>query len=87
LYLEHGYCYSEPSMLALARPCHTDHYEKWVERDDANAWWVQLVIGPNAMATLLTKLPFPLPFIGWSRDFKGRPMPRFYQLDRLLQHI
>jgi hypothetical protein len=83
LYLEHGFCYSEPKMLALARPCNSEDYQKWIPLHEADAWWVELVIGPNAMGTLYSKLPFELKSIGWAREFNGKPEPRFYNFDRL----
>lgn len=83
LYLEHGYCYSEPSMLALARPCISNEHERWVTREEADAWWVELVIGPNALSILYSHIPFPLSKIGWAREFKGKPQPRFYNYYKL----
>jgi hypothetical protein len=61
LYLEHGYCYSEPAVLALARPCIQSDYKRWVGPEEADAWWVELVVGPLGLATLYSHIPFPLP--------------------------
>lgn len=83
LYLERGYCYSEPNLLALARPCRVAKYQLWCEKDDADAWWVELVVGPNALRHLYSHIPFYLPRIGWRRDFKGDCRPRFYDFNRL----
>ena len=83
LYLEHGYCYSEPSMLALARPCDSSDYKRWVSPHEADAWWVEMVVGENALSILYSHIPFPLKQIGWAREFKGRPQPRFYNYYKL----
>jgi hypothetical protein len=83
LYLEHGYCYSEPAVLALARPCIQSDYKRWVGPEEADAWWVELVVGPLGLATLYSHIPFPLPKIGWAREFKGKPTPRFYNFSKL----
>lgn len=83
LYLEHGFCYSEPDMLALARPCNSDDYSKWIPTHEADCWWIELVIGPDAMGTLYSKLPFDLEKVGWGREFNGKPQPRFYSFDRV----
>ena len=87
LYLERGYCYSEPTILALARPCNTEDYRLWVEPRDADAWWVEFVVGPNSLGILISHLPFSLPKIGWQRDFKGKTNPRFYPLHKVVSTI
>jgi len=83
LYLERGYCYSEPDILGLARPCHSSNYLLWVEPDEADAWWIEFIVGHRALGVLCSKLPFDLPKIGWQRDFKGKHAPRFYNLSKL----
>ena len=87
LYLERGYCYSEPSMLALARPCNMADYKLWVEPHQADAWWVELVVGPGALGILYSHIPFALPNIGWRRDFKGDERPRFHDFHKLANII
>lgn len=86
-YLRHGYCYSEPDMLALARPCDHEDPDRWVEPDKADAWWVELAIGEKALPTLISKIPFNLKYIGWRRGFKGKDKPRFYNLERVVRNI
>lgn len=83
LYLEHGYCYSEPEMLALARPCVSGDHLRWVSPNEADAWWIELAIGKDALSILYSHIPFPLPKIGWAREFNGRPNPRFYNYNKL----
>lgn len=83
LYSEHGYVYSEPSMLALARPCNSLEPHKWIETRDADAWWVELVVGKDALRHLYAHIPFPLAKIGWRRDFKSGHYPRFYNFYKL----
>jgi hypothetical protein len=83
LYLEHGYCYSDPNALALARPCIQSNYTLWVDPEEADAWWVELVVGLLGLAKLYSHIPFPLPKIGWAREFRGRPTPRFYNFNKL----
>ena len=83
LYLEHGYCYSDPNALSLARPCIQSNYTLWVDPEEADAWWVELVVGLLGLAKLYSHIPFPLPKIGWAREFRGRPTPRFYNFNKL----
>jgi hypothetical protein len=63
LYLEHGYCYSEPTMLALIRPCNSKHVSTWItDVSKADAWWIELVVGANTLSALsLNIYRFPCP--------------------------
>lgn len=70
-------------MLALARPCISDNHSAWVSPKEADAWWVEMVVGHNALPILYSHIPFPLPKIGWAREFKGKPTPRFYDYYKL----
>ena len=88
LYLEHGNTYSEPGMLGLARPCDSTNYQKWVDLADADAWWVELAVGPNALGILYSHIPFPLARIGWARQLGGRQRePRFYNFQKVKRII
>jgi hypothetical protein len=83
LYLEHGYCYSGPTVLVLARPCIESDYKRWVSVEEADAWWVEMAVGPLGLLALYSNIVFPLPKIGWAREFKGKPKPRFYNFSKL----
>lgn len=90
LYLEHGFTYSEPGMLALARPVVKENYKRWLGPDEyrlADAWWVELVVGDDALGILYLHIPFNLPHIGWSREFKGKPEARFYDFYKLRRKL
>ena len=88
LYLEHGYCYSEPTMLILARPCDSKHISTWItDVSKADAWWVELTIGKTAMEHMRQHIPFPLPLVGWMRAFKGKPTPRFYNFNKITRKL
>jgi hypothetical protein len=41
------------------------------------------LLGPLGLATLYSHIPFPLPKIGWAREFNGKPTPRFYNFSKL----
>lgn len=85
IYSEHGYVVSTPTTLCLARPCIEREWERWVELDEADAWWVEMAIGPNALSNLLKQFPFRLPRVGWQRGARGDDRPRFYNYDRLIK--
>lgn len=90
LYLEHGFTYSEPGMLALARPVVRDDRQKWLGPDEyrfADAWWVEFVVGDEALGLLYMHIPFNLPYIGWAREFKGKPQARYYDFYKLKRKL
>jgi hypothetical protein len=87
IYSEYGYCYSEPDQLVLFRPCREAEHETWTPLVEADAWWVELAIGDGALPYLISRAPHYLPRIGWAREFKGRPQPRFYDFNRLKQTL
>lgn len=57
----------------------------WCEMEEADAWWIELAIG--GMDVLLGKLPFAFPRIGWAREFKGKPEPRFWDMNTLAKKL
>lgn len=85
IYVRHGYTYSDPDHLGLARPCREEKPEEWCEIGKADAWWVELAVG--GMDVLMRKLPYSLPRIGWCRAFRGKPEPRFYDWQKLTEKL
>jgi len=83
IYSEYGYVYSDPKCLVLARPCREAEYAEWTTVAEADAWWVELAIGDGALPYFARIAPHHFPRIGWAREFKGRPHPRFYNFNRI----
>lgn len=83
IYSEHGYVVSSPSSLCMARPCVERDWQRWVRPDEADAWWVEMAIGPRALQSLIKQFPFPLPRVGWQRGARGDDRARFYNYERL----
>lgn len=81
IYVRHGFTYTDPDHIGLARPCREEAPLEWCEFKDADAWWVELAVG--GVGELLKKLPYEFPRIGWAREFKGRGHPRFYDFNKL----
>lgn len=80
-YTKYGYCVSSPTTLCLARPCIERDWQRWVQPEQADAWWVEIAIGP--LCDILHYFPFKLPRVGWQRGWRDDGRPRFYNLDRL----
>lgn len=81
LYSQHGYVISEPDRMLLGRPCVESDYLRWCPKEEADAWWLEW--GCGDIFPLIQRIPFELPRIGWAREFKGSPHPRFYDFHRL----
>jgi hypothetical protein len=48
----------------------------------------RLVVGEYALNTLcINTYHFPCPLIGWAREFKGKPTPRFYNFNTLKEKL
>lgn len=81
-----GYVHSTPEGFVLARPVDSkadeaDIVNPWVifPREQCDTWWIYLAAGD--LASLLPLFPYPLPFIGWQRCFKGGEHLKFYRFE------
>jgi hypothetical protein len=94
-YSEHGYVFSTPQWLIMARPVRRDNPGAWLKVQDigqafpscpeADAWYVQIAVGRGALGRFVQHMPFHLPFICWRRSLKDASQRlRFYRLDRVL---
>lgn len=86
LYSQYGYVISEPERMVLFRPCVESDYLRWVPKGEADAWWVEWACGLDPFS-FIQRAPFDLPRIGWAREFKGSPEPRFHDFQRLKTFI
>jgi hypothetical protein len=80
-YSQYGYVVSSPDSLCLARPCVERDWRQWVQPEEADAWWVEIAIGP--LPRLLHYFPFKLPRVGWMRGWRNDERVRFYDYERL----
>lgn len=93
-HLDHGWCYWGPSSFGLARIVDVRWSQEDLKcpevyvdpQDDLTSehlgWYFTRIAGD--MAEVFSKLPFPLPHVGWHRH-KGNTSPRLYRYDRLAQ--
>lgn len=95
-HLDHGWAYWSPSSFGLARIVDVrwtqdelKDPEIYVDPDDDLTsddlgWYFTRIAGD--MAEVFSKLPFPLPQVGWHRH-QGKEAPRFYQYDHLASKL
>jgi hypothetical protein len=74
-----GYVFITPHSLMFGKAVRTDGGkpdEQWgaVAPD---AWYVRFAVGKNAVSEFISRIPYPLPYVGWSRISKDRPVNWF----------
>ena len=74
-----GYVFITPKSLMFAKAVRTDGGspdEQWgVTAPDA--WYVRFAVGRDAVGEFISRIPYPLPYVGWSRISKDRPVKWF----------
>ena len=74
-----GYVFITPHSLMFGKAVRTDGGnpdEQWgaVAPD---AWYVRFAVGKDAVSEFISRIPYPLPKVGWSRISKDRPVQWF----------
>lgn len=70
-YLCHGYVFSTPDRLLLAKPVRKDVGQEDWHPDTPDCWYVHYAAGRNALEWFVAQAPYFLPYMGWTRN-KGR---------------
>jgi hypothetical protein len=89
IYLEHGFVYSDPNSILLAKPVKKNDgcpINKWIEHDDADAWYVHFAIGENCFKQWWSKIPFKLSYIGFGRALKNKKI-NYYKSENFFRRI
>ena len=74
-----GYVFITPHSLLLGKPVRKDDGnpdEQW-GATAPDAWYVRFAAGKDAISEFISRTPYPLPWIGWSRVSKDRPVKWF----------
>lgn len=84
-YASHGYVFITPDSFLLGKAVNSksdvDPQDQWnVENPDA--WYVNMAVGD--VKDFISKIPHPLPLIGWMRETKKQPM-RWYEFKRIIR--
>ena len=81
-----GYVFITPDTLMFGKPVRRDGGlpdDQWgVTAPDA--WYVRFAAGRNAITESIRRIPFRLPWVGWSRTHRDRPS-RWFELNSLLR--
>ena len=84
-YAAHGYVFITPDSFLLGKAVNSKSEvhpaDQWnVENPDA--WYVNMAVGD--VKDFISKIPYPLPLVGWMRETKKQPM-RWYDLGKILR--
>ena len=85
MYASHGYVWINPEGFLLAKPVNSKsevHPQDQWNVEDADAWYVNMAVGE--VKDFISKIPYPLPLVGWMRETKKQPM-RWYDLKKILR--
>jgi len=85
-YMEHEYVVKTPHSLIMGKAVRTDGgdpNDQWnVTAPDA--WFVRTAVGEDHIKHFINCMPYPLPFIGWMRELKNRPV-KWFKLEQILR--
>lgn len=83
-YMASGYVYASPEMFIMGKPVRRDggDPDKQVDVIAPDAWYVKLAIGESRITDFINLMPYPLPWVGWRRELKNKPI-RWWSLDKI----
>ena len=84
-YAAHGYVFITPDSFLLGKAVNSKsevHPQDQWNVEDPDAWYVNMAVG--GVKDFISKIPYPLPLVGWMRETKKQPM-RWYDLGKILR--
>ena len=88
VYLAHGYVFKTPHSLLLAKAVRTDNGNpdaQWGV-DNPNAWYVRTAVGDGAVKEFISRIPYALPWVGWMRHVKDKPV-MWFPIDQVMRRM
>lgn len=77
-YLLNGYVLATPRWIILGKPVRRDggnpNAQWWDDETCCDAWYVKFAAGEGTFGEWVKAIPFKLPFIGWMRALKNKPV-------------
>ena len=77
-YLRDGYVFGSPRYILLGKPVRRDGGDPdsqwWDDEKQCDAWFVKFAAGEGMFGEFKRSIPFELPFIGWMRALKQKPV-------------
>lgn len=86
-YAGQGYVFVTPQTLLFGKAVRTDsdiHPNNQWNVVAPDAWFVKTAIGEDAISEFINRIPYPLPFVGWMRELKKKPV-KWYDFNRIMR--
>ena len=88
VYLAHGYVFKTPHSLLLGKAVRTDGGNPDAQWDveNPNAWYVRTAVGDGAVKEFINSIPYALPWVGWMRHVKDKPV-MWFPIDQVMRRM
>jgi hypothetical protein len=87
-YLAAGYVISSPKGIVLTKPVKIaagpPDGQWWDSEWGCDAWFVKFASGDCGISNFIKSMPYELPFVGWMRALKKKPI-RWWGLEQILR--
>ena len=86
-YAARGYVFITPQSLLLGKAVRTDidvHPDDQWNMVGPDAWYVRTAVGGNAISEFINLIPHPLPYVGWMRQLKQKPV-KWYEFNKIIR--
>lgn len=87
-YLQSGYIYASPKCVILGKPVRRDggspDSQWWSDASKCDAWFVKFASGGDQISEFINAMPFQLPYVGWMRELKNRPV-KYWRLGQVIR--
>ena len=88
VYLANGYVFKTPNSLLLGKAVRTDGGNpdaQW-NVNNPDAWYVRTAVGDGAVKEFIDRIPYPLPWVGWMRHVKNKPV-KYFSYDQVRRRM
>jgi hypothetical protein len=85
-YMQHEYVVKTPQSLIIGKAVRRDGgcpVKQW-QVTAPDAWFVKTAVGIDHIKHFINCMPYPLPYVGWMRETKNRPV-RWFKLEQILR--
>jgi hypothetical protein len=88
VYLANGYVFKTPNSLLLGKAVRTDGGNPDAQWNVKNpdAWYVRTAVGDGAVKEFIDRIPYPLPWVGWMRHVKNKPV-KYFSYDQIRRRM
>ena len=88
VYMDMGYVFKTPHSLLLGKAVRRDQGNPDAQWDvkDPDAWYVRTAVGDGAVKEFIDRIPYPLPYVGWMRHVKNKPV-KYFSYDQVRRRM